>query len=216
MLQCGPRLNFDRFPMRFALVALLLLVAVPMMSCYESSRPGGSASDDDDSAGDDDDTAGDDDDSAGDDDDTAGDDDDTTTGGCEDSPVVGTWLGTFAGSVEYVLTGSDDVDGNLSFDIDCTDRLAINGTMAGTEGGGATFAATIDGDYSELTDSMDATLAGTITLAGSVPYTLNFTGDFDGTLVQTSPYVINGVWQITAPMPVSDGTGSGTWEAQLQ
>jgi len=50
----------------------------------------------------------------------------------------------------------------------------------------------------------------------SVRYALNFTGDFIGNLVQTSPYTMNGTWQIQAPMPVANGTGSGTWVAELQ
>jgi len=108
------------------------------------------------------------------------------------------------------------VAGDVSFDITCTDRLAISGAMVGAEGGGATFASTVDGEYNSATDALAATLDGTINLIGSIPYSLDFSGDLDGQLAQTSPYTMNGVWQIQAPMPLGNGTGSGTWMAELQ
>jgi hypothetical protein len=162
------------------------------------------AADDDDSSADDDDDSADDDDSSSDDDD---DDDDTTWDDCN-SPVEGSWVGTFDGAVDSSLTGPQVVEGVVAFDILCKDRLVISGVMSGSENIGVPFEAILEGEYAQSTDELVATMTGFI---GS---TLAFSGDFTGALVSETPYTLDGLWDGTAPAVL--GVGSGTWTAELQ
>jgi hypothetical protein len=167
-----------------------------------------STDDDDSSAADDDDDSGADDDDAGaDDDDSGADDDDSALGPCDGSPLLGSWVGTFDGNVNSDLTGPQTVSGDVSFDIECTDRLVISGEMTGAEDSGVPFAAALEGEYDQVNEQLLATLAGTV--AGFV----DFTGSFTGYVVSDSPYTMDGAWTGTAP--AVNGTGSGYWTAEL-
>ena len=66
---------------------------------------------------------------------------------------------------------------------------------------------------SELEDDA-STDTMTATMVGIVAVFIAFSGDFDGTLVSSAPYVLDGTWIGTAP--TVNGTGNGTWTAELQ
>jgi hypothetical protein len=187
-------------------LAILLVLAI---GCTPASQSGGGGDD----TGGDTDTDSDadtDTDADGDtDSDSVTDDTDTTTDdGCDDSPVVGHWEGTYSGS------GTSDwmpepfpLNGVVSFDVACEEKLVLNGTMEGLESDEIPFDATLTGEYDEAENHLEADLEGEA-------MGVEGTGTMTGSVTDTDPMTMSGDW--TAEAPDIGGEASGTWSATME
>ena len=128
---------------------------------------------------------------------------------CGDSPVVGEWTGQFDGNVDSDITGPAPTSGTMSFEIVCTDKLYLSGEMDGTEVGGVSFEAQIEGEYDESANYLESDIEGNIVFIANIP----FTGTLTGQVISWSPIEMSGVWSGEAP--TVNGVGSGTWTATM-
>lgn len=125
---------------------------------------------------------------------------------CIDSPLLGTWTGSFTGDVNSASTGPLLVYGTLWLEVFCQEELVISGEMRAAESSGVTFHGFIEGGFDQATEVLDATMEGVV-------MSLPCAGNVVGRLTAHDPDLLRGDWSGRAL--TVDATGVGTWQAAL-
>ncbi|MFO0751025.1 MAG: hypothetical protein U1F43_35925 [Myxococcota bacterium] len=151
---------------------------------------------------------------------------------CGELGVASSWSGPFAGAIDFDVTpnpltpstGTLDVEGTLSFDIECIEsKFVVRGTMDGnatTDAAVGEFPFTLAmlGTYDPQTKTMTAKLKdGSVSIYGLV--IVYFEGDFSGAIGADDGF--DGVWSghstgTNQQLITGTAEGDGTWSATAQ
>jgi hypothetical protein len=133
---------------------------------------------------------------------------------CASVPALGTWTGTFDGTLRSSVDPNEyPVYGTVSLEITCgPQKIDVAGELSG-QGCIDTcwpYTATITGEYDPATSTLTAAMTGTVTAADlfPIPFTGTFLGEYDAQLD-----ALSGTWEGQGELFTATATGAGTWVA---